>query len=43
MVEIVLGQDDTLELTLTKEIPALFLKQTPTPIDLDSIPDHKIG
>ena len=52
MAEITLVRDDTLKLTLTDmehiqyispEIPALFLKQTPTPIDLDSIPDHKIG
>lgn len=35
--------NDNMWIYVSPEIPALFLKQTPTPIDLDSIPDHKIG
>ena len=35
--------NDNMWIYVSPEIPALFLKQTPTPIDLKSIPDHKIG
>lgn len=35
--------NDSMWVYVSPEIPALFLKQTPTPIDLKSIPDHKIG
>lgn len=35
--------NDNMWMYIDSNIPALFLKQTPTPIDLDSVPDHKIG
>ena len=35
--------NDSMWVYVSPEIPALFLKQTPTPIDLKSIPNHKIG
>lgn len=35
--------NDNMWMWVSTDIPALFLKQTPTLIDLDSVPNHKIG